>query len=273
MSVDNFIPELWASGIQENLDKSLVYASLCNRKYEGQIKEKGDTVHIKTLGPISNSAYTGTVVYQELNDAELLLKITEQRVYGFAVDDVDKAQADGDFVQDATANAAYGLRDTADQFIASLYTGAGAITAVTPANSLNAHALLLTLAQTLDEQNVPTEGRFCVIPPWFKTKLVLAKLLVENTSNDAWTNGMVGRVAGFDIYNSNNVPTTNGGTEYKIIAGVSRGWTYAEQLVKTETVRREATFGDGVRGLHVYGAKITDSDCFAVLDASILAEP
>ncbi|KKN08418.1 hypothetical protein LCGC14_1056870, partial [marine sediment metagenome] len=44
MSLNNFIPTLWAIELLENLNDKHVYVDLLNRDYEGQIKNVGDTV-------------------------------------------------------------------------------------------------------------------------------------------------------------------------------------------------------------------------------------
>ncbi len=50
-----------------------------------------------------------------------------------------------------------------------------------------------------------------------------------------------------------------------MVASVPSATTYAEQIVKTEAFRQEAQFADGVKGLHVYGAKVLDGKRIAVL--------
>ena len=60
MAIDDFIPELWAGRVLENLRKTLVYGSpgVVNRDFEGQIRQAGDTVKIQNLGAIAAAAYT-----------------------------------------------------------------------------------------------------------------------------------------------------------------------------------------------------------------------
>ena len=81
--------------------------------------------------------------------------------------------------------------------------------------------------------------------------------------------GFIGKVAGFDVYESNNVPEVDKST-YKqslIIASVPQATTYAEHVVKTEAYRMESRFADAVKGLHVYGAVVTKPEAVAVLTA------
>ena len=74
-------------------------------------------------------------------------------------------------------------------------------------------------------------------------------------------------VAGFQVSLSNNVPNTTG-TKYKIIAGTNRAASFAEQILKTEAYRPEKRFSDAVKGLHVYGAKVTQGKALSVLTAN-----
>lgn len=273
MSIKAFIPELWVARLLAAYEKALVFGALANRDYEGEIRNLGDTVKISGVGPVTVSAYTGTVTYQDLEAEQQNLVIDQRDYWAFKVDDADAAQAGVMFMDQAMRNAAYSVRDTVDRYIAGLYTQAGNITESTPINSLNVFAAILSLGQALDEANVPEEGRWLVIPPWLKVKLVQAKLVAENTTNEAWSNGRVGRCAGFDIYQSNNV--ANDGTDYYCMAGTRDAISYAGQIdpARVEALRAESAFEDKIRGEILFGAKVVRPDALAVLDATILAEP
>src|SRR5206468_11232611 len=80
-------------------------------------------------------------------------------------------------------------------------------------------------------------------------------------------NGEVGEAAGFTILRSNNVPDDSG-AKYKIIAGHAMATTYVEQILDVQTYKPEKRFGDAVKGLHVYGAKVVRGDNLAELIAS-----
>lgn len=275
MSVDNFIPELWEGRLYETLRKSLVFGGLCNRNWEQKLLVAGDRVKITELGPITIRDYVKnvtTLTRQTLNDAGQWLDITQSKYFDFEVDDIDKAQAAGEILSDAADLASYGFADTFDQFVALLYAQAGSITVATPINSLNVYDALLGLGQALSDAKVPKIGRWCVIPPWFNRKLSLAEVQIENIQGEAWASGVVGRCAGFDqVFESNNVYETGG--QYKIMAGTNRAMTVADQINKVEAYRPEGSFSDAMKGLHVYGGKVIDPACLAVLDASVLAEP
>ena len=57
MAITNFIPEVWSAAILEALRAKLVFPSLCNRDYEGDIREAGDTVHITGYDDVTVRKY------------------------------------------------------------------------------------------------------------------------------------------------------------------------------------------------------------------------
>jgi hypothetical protein len=69
---------------------------------------------------------------------------------------------------------------------------------------------------------------------------------------------------------SNNVPATGTPTDdYHITAGVEQAIGYAEQIVNVEGLRLEGSFADGVRGLHLYGAKVLQPEMLYDLQLSV----
>ena len=58
----------------------------------------------------------------------------------------------------------------------------------------------------------------------------------------------------FRVYVSNNLSTTAGVSSG--LYGHPKAIAYASQFTNTENVRLESSFGDGVRGLAVYGYKV-----------------
>lgn len=276
MAITNFIPEYWSSALLTSLKKSLVYGDVVNRNYEGEIAAAGDTVRITSVSRPTISTYvpnSTTITYEQLADAQRTLVVDQAKMFNFTVDDVDRRQSLPGIVEEATREAAYALGDTIDQFIAGLYTGAIntiATTAVTSA-AANAYTLLVDLKVKLDEKNVPGDGRWVIVPPWYHGLLLKDNRFIDASasgSTEALTNGRVGRAAGFDVRVSNNAPLITG-DDYAVIAGHNSAITYAEQINKVEALRLETKFADGIRGLAVYGAKLIRPDSIAVLTASM----
>lgn len=276
MAITKFIPELWNARLFAALEKVHVANAFVNKDYEGDIQKQGDTVHIVSINNININTYTkGTpITVQDLTDTETTLTISEADYFAFAVDDIDAVQAAGDLVDAATANAAYGLNDKSDKFLfATIASGVatGNKLATVQLTASNIYQKIVELRTKLDKANVPTAGRAIAIPPEAYALLLQDSRFVAGggaQAEEAVRSGYVGKVAGFEVFETNNLPYDTGTSEYSIIASVPGATTYAEQIIKTEAFRQESQFADGVKGLHVYGAKVVDGNRIAVLPAT-----
>lgn len=271
MAFTNFIPEVWSARLLEHLDNVHVYSALLNRDYEGDIRAYGDTVHINQIGDIAINDYTGEdlVAPEELDSTMMELRIDQAKYFNFQVKDIDNAQSNPKVVDAAMQRASYNINDVIDNYLAGLLLAGvkseSTITAKT-LTSANAYDYLVDLGVLLNEHNVPMLGRWVVIPPWFHGLLLKDERFVGNGTgyNQAiLQGGWVGDAAGFRIHLSNNVPESAG--SYSVIAGTNAAGSFAEQLVELEAYRLEKNFSDGLKGLHVYGAKVTQPDGLAVL--------
>jgi len=282
MSLNHFIPTIWSAKLFSELDKAHVFVGRCNTDYEGEISQFGDSVKINAIGDITVSDYTKnstTVTAQELADAQTILNIDQSKYFAFFIDDVDKVQQKPKVMGEAMRKAAYALRDVSDQHVAGKHGEAG--TKLTLGNTKAAKAIehLAVIGQSLDDKDVPQEGRWLVAPPWFIAKLSLAKVISTDGSvdaNDVWANGMVGRAMGFDIFMSNNVVKHGSWAaatpRHYMLAGTNRAMTFAQQILQMEAYRPESKFADAVKGLYVYGHKVIDPDCLVRADATFEAE-
>lgn len=283
MALTTFIPEVWSARILQNLHKAQVYGQpgVINREYEGEIRQAGDTVRINAIGAISVGSYvknTDVADPQDLVGADTTLVIDQQRYFNFQVDDIDRVQAKPEVMGEAMREAGYALKDTLDGFLAAKWTDAATAnnigTNASPKTDLGTagypYNYLLQLGTLLDQANIPTDGRWVVIPPWFKELLLKGDTRLLNPGSpqaeQRLANAVIGQLAGFTVLQSNNVVNTSD-DNYKIMAGHPIAWTLAEQIVKVEAFRMEKRFADAVKGLHVYGAKVVRPTALAVLHA------
>lgn len=265
MAITSFIPQVWSARLQESLHKALVFGSLCNRNYEGDIAHWGDTVHINNLADITVKPYkpqTDIDDPQQLSGTDTTLTINHGAYYNFYINDVDAAQANADLMEAAMRNAAYRLaEDTEDYILGVIRAGAGAtVTAPAPTEQEGGvYALILSIKTALDEKNVPRIGRKLVMPSSVESQLLMDnRFITGTTAADArLAEGAVARAAGFDIYISNDLKD-------EVIAMTSDGVTFAQQITKIEAYRREKGFDDGVKGLSLCGAKVVLPDCVYV---------
>lgn len=280
MAIETFIPEIWSARLLYALENAHVATNFVNRDYDGIIKQQGDTVHINTIGNITVKDYTKNTDIADpevLSTADQTLVINQCKYFNFQVDDVDKAQAAGELVDTAMTRAAYALADTADAFLLkTIAEGAasgniiGSTSSPVALTAANIYENIVKLRTLLDKSNVPNTGRSICVPPDVYALLLMDERFAKNTADagqNALVNGLVGRVAGFDVYMSNNV---SGASNYfKVTAQTATATTYAEQIIKTEAYRLEKRFADAVKGMHVYGAKVTDGKQVAVLVCSV----
>ena len=295
MAITNFIPELWASAVQLPFEKALVFGqpTVANTKYEGEIRQQGDAVNITTISDPTIRTYdkTSDITVEDVTDGTLKLVIDQGDYFAFRVNDIDKVQAAGDFQGPATQRAGFGLKDKVDQHIASLFnlTAAnggphndnrlgnvsvinGTGTGKPGTGQTSAYNVLVDLGNRLNKKSVPTDGRYAVIDPDFLSALQYDPRFSRvdaSGSSETLRNGMVGRAAGFDILVSNN--TVKASSRSLVVAGIPDALSFANQLTEVEALRSEARFADIVRGLNVYGAKITRPDGLATANCEYVA--
>ncbi|WP_432589945.1 phage capsid protein [Streptomyces sp. HD1123-B1] len=280
MSINRFRPEIWAARLLVGWRKELVYAgpTVVNRDYEGDIAEAGDTVRITSISDPTIGTYVPNVTEvtpEELTDAQRTLTIDQSKYWAFKVDDVDKRQAKGNVMPEAMSRAAYRLADQTDQYVASFYTGAVTANVLGSTGSpINVYTqpkdfydkVIVPLRTRLTRADVPKQGRYCIVPPEGYASLLLDDRFTDASASgdpNALINGYVGRAGGFAIYESNNAPEPTAGV-HVVQAGVNNAVSFAEQINKTEAYRPEKGFGDAVKGLALYGAKLVRPDGIAV---------
>lgn len=274
MAFNKFKPEIWSALLLVALRKQLVYTAFCNRDYEGEIAEAGDTVRITSVGrPTIGNYVPGTTVIspETVADTQRTLVIDQSKYFAVQVDDVDKRQAKGGIMEQLKDEAGYALADVIDQYISSFYTsiqsanqlGAVSVSIATPTQAYD--NVLVPLKVQLDKSSVSTQGRSVAITPDLHGVLLRDPRFVkvnESGTSEGLRNGMVGRAAGFDILLTNNAPNPTG-NQFATIAGNNRAITYAEQINKTEAYRPQSSFSDAVKGLMLYGAKNVRPDSLA----------
>jgi hypothetical protein len=269
MAISSMLPQVWSARILAKLEKSLVFAQpgVVNRDYEGDIRADGDRVHIHSFNDLTVNSYTKnstTLSYEVMTDSRVTLLIDNAYSFSFKVDDIDAAQMRPKLIDAAADRAAYQLAEQADGYIAGLYTGASAaapdnVVESSQFNSSNVYQKLVELSVLMDQANLPSDGRYVVVPPWIKGLLLQNSSFVTAAQPSVVLNGQVGQIAGLNILVSNNVKTTGSAPVVThMMAGHASAIAYAEQIVNVEGLRLEGSFADAVRGLHLYGGKVLD---------------
>lgn len=284
MSTSSFRPELWEAQIEVGVEANLIFAQagVIDRDYEGLIQNQGDTVIINELSDVTVQDYddsAGFATIDELVTADQSLVINQSKGFNFKVKDIEKLQAAGELQTKASMRAAYNLAKTADNYVSSLYVDAtphatelgSTGTPKTISAASDAYEYLVDMGTVLSDTETPEEGRWVAVSPAFYGWLQKDDRFVASGALGAdarLLNGQIGEAAGFAILKTTQCPIDGSG-DTKIIAGHSMAWNYAEQINKVETFRDPSFFADRIRGLHLYGAKVTRPDHLAVLTVTL----
>jgi hypothetical protein len=287
----NFIPEIWAGKLIENFYDATVLAAISNTDYEGEIRQYGDTVNIRTTPEITIRDYVKgqTLTVENPDKPKIQLVIDKGEYFACVEDDVDKVQSDINLMDTWSKDASERMKIKIDQRVltdilpgiatANKGATAGAISASfnlgTTASPLTVTKdgasattsvveLLVDLGTVLDEANAPEQNRFVVIPAKMaglikKSELKDASLTGDGTS--IVRNGRLGMIDRFTVYVSHNLNRSSG--KYSLVAGNKMGFTFASQMTNMETIRSESTFGNIIRGLQVYGYKVVKGEALA----------
>lgn len=270
--LNNFIPEIWSANILVTLENSLVFANLANHDYEGEIRAYGDTVHITGIGDIQIQDYAkyGELTIQPVTDIDAgVLKIDQSKAFAFEVDDLDTVQSRADLRGKFQERAAYNLAAEVDKYVGGLMVSAAAGKALkkTYTKPEDVYESIVSLGVRLSKQNIPTTGRFLVVDPDVYGMLLLDDRFVKNTAVESATlhNGFVGNVNGFTVYQTNLMPG-NTDTKHTMLAGSTIATTFAQQISKIDSTRKEKGFSDIVKGLLVYGSKVIRPEALATCE-------
>jgi hypothetical protein len=295
LQATGFIPEIWSGKLVEKFYASTVLAAISNTDYEGEIKNKGDRVKIRTKPTVTIHNYDadGLLGLDRPTGGTVELYIGNGKYFSLILDDVMEIQSDLNVLSMWSDDAAQQLKITVDTDVlsgivgqmnaANFGTTAGAITGNinlgvqgTPISVVSKNPgvgdvelldLLMRMGQVLDEQNIPEVGRWVVMPAWAGRMIKQSELRQAYLSGDSVSmlrNGRLGMVDRFTIYISNllpnhsTLPASFNAGEWPIYAGHAHGLTFASQISKVETLRSELTFGQILRGLQVYGYQVVD---------------
>lgn len=291
----NYIPELYSKKVLRNFYESAIFQDICNTDYEGEIKGQGAKVHIRKTPEITVNAYTiGQTLTYEVPEKDSTELVIDQAFYtAFQVEDVEKAQADielvnmfakdaGERVKIAVSRevlaymalqaAATNKGATAGAISASvdlgLITGAGASINIDSTNAINK---IVELNQVLDEANIPSEGRWIILPAWYCALLKVGDLRradITGDSSGVIRNGLIGMVDRTTIYMSNGLYTATDGdaaTSTYVQCGTKEASSFAAQITKTDTLKIPNAFGEYWRSLFVYGRAVVQNTALATL--------
>lgn len=288
MAIDNFIPEVWSARLLRHLDRTLIYAqpAVCNREWEGEISEYGDTVHINKIGDPEIKDYeVGSDIDspEEPDGTTQALIVDQAKYFNVMIDDVNDAQTKPKLLDRFGERAGVKMSQTIDSFVASKmvaaitgnHLGTDAVPLVVKADGsgdLTPYELATEIERLLGESDAPQGSRWLALNPAFLKEVRNDPAFIKASEIGAEfvRNGVIGKISGLELLETTGVPTSPGSggeqvANYKIIAGAGNyATTFAAQVVEQKAYEPEKRFGDAVKGLNVYGAKVLEPETLAI---------
>ena len=281
-TADKFIPEVWSDEIIATYKKNLVAANLIKKM--NFVGKKGDTVHLPKPGRMSaNQKVAQTQVTLNTDTAtETLVQINQHWEASVLIEDIVEAQALASMRQFYTDDMGYALARKVDSYILELgravnggsgtsaYSGAlsgadGTTAYVAGANTgvgaLTDAAIRRTI-QRLDDNDVPMDGRFLVVPPSTRNTLMGINRFTEQAfvgeagRGNTIRTGEIGNVYGIPVYVTTNADTTSGSTATRIALMGHRDFAvFVEQKgVRTQSQYKQEYLGTLLTADTLFGA-------------------
>lgn len=229
---ERFIPTVWSSVLVDKFYDTTVLAAISNTNYEGEIRNFGDKVIIRTRPSLTIRRYriNQTLEVERPSSDTLILNIDQGGYFNAGCDDIHVIQSDLDMLSLWAEDAAEQVKLFVDRDVlhyvigniaasnrgttAGIRSGAfnlgapGSPRAITSANIVE---LLVDLGTVLDEANIPGTGRWLIIPPLVANRIKKSELRDASLAGDETSllrNGRIGIIDRFTIYVSNHLPTS-----------------------------------------------------------------
>ena len=272
-----FIPEIWSDEIVAAYKKNLVAANLIKKmNFKGK---KGDTVNIPvpTRGSASEKAASTQVTLIAATESNIPVLINKHYEYSRLIEDIVEVQALASMRQFYTDDAGYALAKQVDTDIIRLgrgvqggdgtagytgaFSGADGTTAYTGTAGALTDAAIRRSIQRLDDNDVPMEGRFLIVPPSSRNTLMgLARyteqaFVGEVGSANTIRNGEIGNLYGIPVFVSTNADTATDGDRICLLAHKDFAVLVEQQGIRAQTQYKQEFLGTLFTSDTIYGVK------------------
>ena len=276
-----FIPELWSDEIIAAYKQNLVMANLVSKmSFKGK---KGDTLHIPkpTRGTASLKAASNQVTLQAATESEVQVLVNKHYEYSRLIEDITEVQALASLRKFYTGDAGYALAKQVDtdlirlgrgvnggdgsaDYDAAVLGGDGSTAYVDGTNvgSALTDAGIRRVIQTLDDADVPMDGRVLVLPPSARNTLLGLSRFTEQAfvgevgGNNSIRNGQIGDIYGVKVFVTTNADTATTNTTRIAMMFHKDAFVLAEQMgVRSQTQYKQEYLGTLFTSDMLYGVK------------------
>lgn len=278
-----FIPEVWSDEIVAAYKKNLVMANLVRKlSHKGK---KGDTINIPMPSRAVAQAKAANTLVKIQQDTESNVQVVINKHFEVSrlIEDIVSVQALSSLRRFYTDDAGYALARQTDldliqlgrsanngagtNVYATAYAGGDGTTAyVAGSNNESAFtdAGIRRMIQRMDDNDLPMEDRYLVIPPSARNTLMgIARyteqaFVGESGAGNTIRNGRIGNVYGVEVYVTPNCDTASGSNAARIaLLFQKESLVLAEQMgVRTQTQYKQEYLGDLMTADCLYGVQI-----------------
>ena len=274
--VAHALQERWSALVDAKLRQTLVTRDnyIFNTNYEGnpkagkvKIPVRDTEVTVKDYDKASGvDLETGTTTYMDLD-------IDQDKAVNELIDGYDAAAVPDNLVADRLDSAGYSLALEMDKKCINVLettSGVNICATKTAATEETAYKEILAAKTYLGRTGVPQDGRWLIVSPEFMSVLMMDDHFIRqgDLSQELKNAGAVGSVAGFAVYESNNLMFENTTavsgkkTTTEFIAG-HPNWCHRVQEWAVD-VHSQDLSGSGkyigataVQGRKIYGVKVS----------------
>lgn len=272
-----FIPEIWSDEVVATYKKNLVAANLIKKmNFKGK---KGDAVHIPKPGRGSANAKAANsqVTLNTDTATEVIVNIDQHWEFSVMIEDIVSAQSLASMRQFYTDDAGYALARKVDSLILELgrgvnggdgtaaytgaYSGADGTTAYTGTAGALTDAAIRRSIQRLDDNDVPMDGRFLIVPPSTRNTLMGIDRFTEQAfvgevgGGNTIRSGEVGNVYGVPVFVSSNADAATDGDRICLLGHKDFAVLVEQMGVRTQTQYKQEYLGDLFTADTLFGVK------------------
>lgn len=292
MAYSNFIPSVWNVAIQRDLERKCVFREDCYTEYEGSVKERGGSVHIKGIGQptittISKAERNAPIKPAEyVEDTSMTLYIDVVSYFNYAIGDIDREQSEGGVMSALQEETSEKLSNEVDKYIAGFATDKSVKKMYAKAKMPIDHRpsaeesaadkvyvldMLDDALQFLQENDVAdSTDKSVTVSPAFLKILKRAYRFEDTNNSEILKNGKVGKYNNVWVKQSNNVARNADKTEEYLMMRTKRAIAFVQPLTHTEAYRPEGGFADAIKGFILYGAKVIRPKEIITINAQVI---
>lgn len=298
IGASGYIPTMYSAKVLADLFEQTCLPEISSNDYENDIKQMGDSVIIRsdpTITITDDVADGATLNFETPSVDSQTLSIDKSQAWAFKTGKVQMKQTDIKnytarwmaaatkylkirletrvFAYMVTATHASNAGASSGVISGDIELGTASGTSVTVSKT-DVVERLADMKQVLDEQNVPQEDRWVIVPPWFVNRTMISDVNDAAKMGDSASivrNGRLGSLCGFTIYQSNLLPTaadSAAATCTYIPFGHKMALTFAAQITSNENVPDPYSVGATLwKGLFVYGRRVVKPEAMGVMFA------